>query len=112
MDDNSTWSVLYTRIGQQIRDLRNLRGITQDTLASQISVSRTSITNIEKGRQRLQLHTLYEIALVLDVELDELLPRKSEVSEIEDTLNTSEAIDSSEQMWIRSVIARVNEAKQ
>jgi transcriptional regulator with XRE-family HTH domain len=64
----------YVGVGQNVKDAREKRGFTQEELASQISLSRTSITNIEKGRQKFMLHTLAEIAIALSVPADSLLP--------------------------------------
>jgi hypothetical protein len=33
-------------------------GLTQDTLAARVALSRTSVTNIEDGRQKMMLQTL------------------------------------------------------
>jgi transcriptional regulator with XRE-family HTH domain len=43
-----------------------------------LRLSRTSITNIERGRQPVQLHTLYKIAALFDVEPTALLPGASQ----------------------------------
>jgi transcriptional regulator with XRE-family HTH domain len=43
-----------------------------------LRLSRTSITNIERGRQPVQLHTLYKIAALLDAEPTALLPGASQ----------------------------------
>lgn len=48
--------------------------MSQEVLARELGLSRTSITNIEKGRQPVQLHTLYHISNLLAVELKDLLP--------------------------------------
>jgi transcriptional regulator with XRE-family HTH domain len=67
-------ATLYKAIGQRIRERRVKRGFTQNKLAELLSLSRTSITNIESGRQKLLIHTLVELAIVLDVDVSELLP--------------------------------------
>jgi transcriptional regulator with XRE-family HTH domain len=51
--------------------------VTQEVLASQVGLTRSSITNIEAGRQRIQLHVFLEIAAALDVPPERLLPRLS-----------------------------------
>lgn len=51
---------------------------SQEDLALALGLSRTSITNIERGRQPIQLHTLYKIADVLGVEPTVLLPGASD----------------------------------
>ena len=42
-----------------------------------LHLSRTSVTNIERGRQPVQLHTLYKIAEILATEPTALLPGTS-----------------------------------
>ena len=70
---------LYSTIGQQIKSQRSKLGITQQDLAESISMSRTSITNIEAGEQKVPLHTIYQICLYLDLDVFEILPDISEV---------------------------------
>jgi len=43
-------------------------------LANQIGLSRTSITNIESGRQAVLLHQVYDLAKALDITVQDLLP--------------------------------------
>lgn len=66
---------LYTAIGERIRKHRIAYGLTQVQLAELLSLSRTSVTNIEKGRQKLLVHTLAEIASILEVDVSDLLPQ-------------------------------------
>ncbi|SRR6266498_3987843 len=77
---------LYKQIGYRIRQARKAAGLTQEKLAEQVSLTRTSVTNIEKGRQRLLVHTLAEIARELDVPLAKLLPDKQVQRRIEEKL--------------------------
>ena len=55
------------------------RDFTQQALADKVSLTRTSITNIERGRQHIQLHTLYSLAKALEVEVVDLLPARKSV---------------------------------
>lgn len=64
----------YAEVGRLVRLAREAAGITQDALADQVELSRTSVTNIEKGRQKIALHTLYLVASVVGVEPASLLP--------------------------------------
>ena len=50
-------------------------GLTQEQLAEQIGLSRTSVTNIERGRQHVVLHQIYEIAAALGLNVEALLPK-------------------------------------
>lgn len=65
---------VYRTVGERIRDERKKQNITQDELALQVGLTRTSITNVEKGRQKLLLHTLIQIANILGIPPVRLLP--------------------------------------
>jgi transcriptional regulator with XRE-family HTH domain len=54
--------------------------MSQDAFAKAVGLSRTSITNIERGRQPVSLHTLYSMADILGVEPADLLPPPSKTS--------------------------------
>jgi transcriptional regulator with XRE-family HTH domain len=65
---------LYREIGARIRAEREDLGFDQIELAEHIGLTRTSITNIEAGRQRMLIHTLYALADALGVSITCLLP--------------------------------------
>lgn len=65
---------LYKQMGKLIRARRKKMEVTQEHLAERVNLTRTSITNIEKGRQKIQVHTLFDIAAALDVAPNALLP--------------------------------------
>ena len=78
---------LYRAVGAKIREIRNERGLKQETVAASIGLTRTSLANIEGGRQRLLLHTLFDIASVLDTTVEELLAERSlSLNDIDKTL--------------------------
>jgi DNA-binding XRE family transcriptional regulator len=66
--------IFYVAVGRNIADLRRRQKLTQDALAQEVSLTRTSIVNIEKGKQQLLLHTLVQIAHALKAEPAELIP--------------------------------------
>lgn len=68
--------VLYRKIGQRIRNERKALGFNQIELADEVGLTRTSIVNIEAGRQRLPIHGLYAIAEALGVSVQCLLPEQ------------------------------------
>src|SRR5438045_4615671 len=76
---NIDQTTLYRHIGAAIRRHREARGMTQAQLASAIGLLRTSIVNLEAGRQRVPLHTLYPICAVLGIEAADVLPTVREV---------------------------------
>ena len=52
--------------------------MSQEDLAAKVGLTRVSITNIENGKHRIQVHTLYAIAQALEVPISELLPNAIE----------------------------------
>lgn len=70
---------LYGLIGARLKSQRTALGLTQEQLANPVGFERTSITNIEKGRQRLSIHALYEICFALQIEVRDVLPPVDEV---------------------------------
>lgn len=77
----------YKAVGSNIRRLREqVRGLSQEKLAKSVGLERTSITNIENGRQKLLLHTASAIAARLGVSVNDLLPVPAETVEIDQSL--------------------------
>ena len=75
----------YQLVGKKITVARKRRGkdITQEDLAKGIGISRTSVVNIEKGRQRPSLHLLWNIGQFLEVDVINLIPTKRELTPAE-----------------------------
>lgn len=76
---------LYEMMGRSIRELRTSRlgangAMTQAELAKAVGLERTSITNLEKGSQKVPLHVLYAVCLVLGADVADVLPPLSEVT--------------------------------
>jgi len=92
---------LYQLIGERVRNARKKIKMSQAKLASELEMSRTSIVNIEAGRQHAPIHVLWDIAEKLNTDVGLLLPSSSEfidhsipvaldrdtVSQIEDAAN-------------------------
>jgi len=75
---------LYLAVGGRLRALREQRPgsrgrLTQAELAKQVGLERTSITNIEKGAQKVPLHVLFRIGEALGVAVVDLLPAITDV---------------------------------
>jgi transcriptional regulator with XRE-family HTH domain len=78
---------LYRLIGRRISYLRSSRQPTpwsQAKLAAEVGLARGSIANIEVGRQRPPLDTLWAIAKALEVEPRLLFPSDGELEERRD----------------------------
>jgi transcriptional regulator with XRE-family HTH domain len=65
----------YQEFGRRVRAARDDAGLSQEELASRVGLSRGSIANIERGAQRVALHTFVEIAAALGVDSVRLIPQ-------------------------------------
>ncbi len=99
---------LYKKLGQRIRKEREAAGLTQGDLADVISLSRTSITNIERGRQKIQVHTLYEIAAKLGIQVSVLLP-PVDLGESEIWERIPDDVDEKDRSWIKELLSQPDE---
>lgn len=82
MPDEAEVRALYKQIGTSIAALRRRRDRSQESLAAEVRLTRTSVTNIECGRQHVQIHTLYAIAEAFGVPPSDLLPAPSSLKEV------------------------------
>lgn len=76
---------LYRVLGERLRKLREEfvtpeGRMTQSALAAMVGLERTSITNIEKGAQKVSLHVLYGLCEALHANLIDILPAPSDVA--------------------------------
>lgn len=71
---------LYKKVGARVKLFRNNRGLSQEDLAKSIGLTRTSINNIEHGRHKVLLDTLWFISGKLEVSPMELIPQANEVN--------------------------------
>lgn len=100
---------VYRLVGQRIRAAREKRGLSQERLAERVNLTRASITNIEKGRQKLLLHTIYAFSEALSVSVPELMS----ISDIIDPVQTAEQVvpadlPLSARIWVvRGVVSAV-----
>jgi len=102
----------YSEVGRRIRDGRKKRvpPLTQEELGDRVDLTRTSITNIEKGRQKFLLHTLAQIAAELQVPVISLLPAPG----TDGTQRLEHALKDrpkSEKEWITSLVSAVQRGK-
>ena len=61
------------RFGRNLRIARRLKGITQEELASQVSLDRCAISRMETGNRYPRLDHILEFAAALDVTPSALL---------------------------------------
>ena len=64
-------AVVY--IGQQLKNTRTRRLLTQEELAEKANVSAATVVNIERDNQEPQFRTIRKLAKALDVDPTELV---------------------------------------
>jgi transcriptional regulator with XRE-family HTH domain len=64
---------VYQDFGERLKKVRRSKRITQEALCRNVGISRPSLCNIEKGRQRLHLHLFLDLANALEVPISKLL---------------------------------------
>ncbi|WP_079085593.1 helix-turn-helix domain-containing protein [Streptomyces dysideae] len=101
----------YASVGDRVRDARSAARMTQAELADRLSLARSSIANIEAGRQRIPLHVFFLIADALGADAKDLLPNgvtsqeTPKLSNIEARL--AAAPDESSRDFIESALANL-----
>lgn len=69
--------------GEQLRRARVKKGMTQQSLAEQLYVTRQTVSRWECGERYPDLLTTKKISQILDVSLDDLLPGKEMMKVVE-----------------------------
>ena len=64
---------MYQDLGEKIKLLRKRRGLKQDDLAEVLDLSRSQISNLEKGRRNLSLKQLEKLCEYFKVDISYFL---------------------------------------
>ncbi len=65
------------RIAVKIRKARELKNYSQEYLASKIGISQNAYSKLELGYSKISLDRFFHIAMLLDVEVTELIDQNS-----------------------------------
>ncbi|OFZ79441.1 MAG: hypothetical protein A2583_03075 [Bdellovibrionales bacterium RIFOXYD1_FULL_53_11] len=93
----------YEELGNRVTTAREKKGLSQQKLAELLGLSRTSITNIEKGRQPVDVHILVGIANTLGIALLKLIPDDSLFKKAPSSLDI-EMYGDDERRFIESIL--------
>jgi transcriptional regulator with XRE-family HTH domain len=66
-------AVMLRSVGEKIRVARQAARMTQDQVAKRIGMTRSSVANLEAGRQDMNLSRLAGLARVLSLDLNEVI---------------------------------------
>ena len=100
---------LYREFGRLLRQRRKDAHLSQDEVANSVGLARTSITNIETGRQHVSLHMLYALANAVGARPHELLPDSAIL--LQEDARLERALDKrvmaeDEKDWIRRLVSK------
>ncbi len=70
---------LSLQIGKNVRQARERRDISQESLAHLSGIDRSYMSRIERGIARVTVHKIYLIAATLNCDLKELLPSREDI---------------------------------
>jgi transcriptional regulator with XRE-family HTH domain len=93
----------YRDFGSRLAEARRRAKITQEALSKAVGLSRTSIVNIEKGRQPVQLHLVAKLAMSLGVALAELIPNVDLPKEAENLLPDLTKVSAHNRPWVQRI---------
>ena len=92
----------YAEFGRLLRVARRKNGLGQGALAARVGMSRTSITNIERGRQRVLLHQFLELAAAVGADPVQMLPTATGLSIDSEILI---GLDGDTRDWVIRIVA-------
>ena len=100
----------YDEVGNRVRTHRAARHMSQAMLGEKVNLKRSSISNIEAGRQKMLLHTLAEISVALNVPLSHLMPEMIPMAA--NTVQGGRKPTVNEKMWIDALLGGVSEREE
>ena len=77
----------FTQVGDNIQRLLEQRGLTQQSLAEALGISKQVVNKIVKGNKAINVKEIAEIAQALGVSVDDLLEVKDKESVVPDSLS-------------------------
>lgn len=77
----------------------------QEDLARRVGLSRSSITNIELGKQRLLLDHLFALAGALNIEPTQLIPARADIADTKDfEIKPQRKMTAAQKRWAKKVL--------
>lgn len=65
---------VFVKIGKRIRELRKVKGFSQESFAYEVGLDRTYMGSVERGERNIAAINLIRIAKALKVEMGDLFP--------------------------------------
>lgn len=101
MPTNAQVDDFYVSLGSRVQRERKRANLSQAELAKRLDLTRASIANLEAGRQRPSALHAAMLADILDVPIQDLLPRPPRAAE--SALDPKEALRERARSWAGSL---------
>ncbi len=105
----------YQKLGENLKEARIKSEKSQEALAKSMGLSRVTVVNIEKGRQKVMVHNLVEAANFLNVNIGSLIPNQQDAPKLNDDVITKinkkftdELKANSVQDFVRATFSSIN----
>ena len=97
-------------VGGKIKEFRKKNKLKQSDLAEKLGISNTSVSEYERGNVNIDADTLFQIAAILNVKVDDFFPARNEESSPIDLMNElrSVNIDSKYLMMFKEMFEKAN----
>ena len=80
-------------VGGKIKEFRKKNKLKQSDLAEKLGISNTSVSEYERGNVNIDADTLFQIAAILNVKVDDFFPARNEESSPIDLMNELRSIN-------------------
>lgn len=94
----------YEQFGRRLRRERDGAELSQAEVASRVGLTRTSIANIESGKQRVALHRFVDLAAAIGCDPMALLMESTEDQLSDVQMLAAESAD--EELWLRRIASK------
>lgn len=91
------------QIGQRIKEIRKVKGLTQETLSEKAEISARYLSRLEVGQQSASIETLARIAHALEVELRDLFEFGHQATSQEIRANLRKMIQETDEERLRMI---------
>jgi len=80
-------------VGEQVRKLRKMRGMTQEGLAERSNLSFSYISDVERGTRNISLESLGKIMVALGIQPIQLFEGAKDLTEVGEVTELSQKVD-------------------
>jgi len=101
-------SEINASIGKRIREIRNSRNMSAETVARYLGMDRTNLSHIETGRNKITAVILWELATLFRSPIDRFFPKVSESHGVTlSDIDTLKKEDERVEKWAKACIKNI-----